>query len=102
MEGRAGEVHNGAESGPTYPPQTEVRPMSDSTQNPQATDTTTPDAQATEEQVKTYSTKEECEANKPTNVGKKKPFGVTKDGVTRWLWAAGYVNAMDAIARLDG
>jgi hypothetical protein len=55
-----------------------------------------------DEPTKTYPTKDECEKNPPAKVGKKEVYGVTKDGVTRYLWAAGYVNAMDRIARIDG
>src|SRR5256885_627491 len=79
--------------------------MSDTT-NTQVQGTVATSGEATEvqaeETTKFFATREECEANKPKDVGKKQVYGVSKDGKTRWLWAAGYVNAIDAAARADG
>jgi hypothetical protein len=52
--------------------------------------------------VKMYATKAEAEANKPTQLGKKRLFEVAKDGTARWVWANGYDHALASAARVDG
>jgi hypothetical protein len=76
--------------------------MDSNTQAPDGTtDNGTVQDNGTQEVSKVYSTRAEAEANKPTE-GKKRLFAVTKDGVVRYLWSNGYVNAIDACARADG
>src|SRR5262249_39997370 len=40
-------------------------------------------------------------AAKPTE-GKKRLYGVPKGGVSRWVWANGYSDAVHAVAKADG
>lgn len=54
--------------------------------------------------IKVFATQTEAEANKPTDAGKKKLYGVVKpDGTTRWLWSDGYAQAIyQVLTKLDG
>jgi hypothetical protein len=57
-------------------------------------------------QVKLFSTKEECEAAKPTGDGVAKnlrPFEVSKAGTAvGWVLARGYDHGLAMVARLEG
>jgi hypothetical protein len=65
--------------------------------------TQAPSANGTDEAVsKLYATKAEAEAAKPTNMGKKRLFEVTKDGTSRWGWCNGYDHILATAARADG
>lgn len=58
---------------------------------------------STDTMAKVYATREECEAAKPTELGKKKLYCVTRpDGSTCWLWTDGYASAAYTVARIDG
>jgi uncharacterized protein YjiS (DUF1127 family) len=60
-------------------------------------------APATDEAIRWFATREECEANKPAEPGKKRVFGVTRpNGVTSWAWTNGYDSTLAAAARADG
>jgi hypothetical protein len=61
--------------------------------------------QAHEEQAtKLYATRAECEANKPASASKHlRPFEISKNGAAvGWLWARGYYQASELVARRDG